>query len=255
MLRIMCLCLSVLWGAAAHANISLSPYFLELSDMDSRTGQVRFTNTSQSTKSYNIGMVNFQQNKDGTYTNINKAMPGNPFADPYLEWAPHQATLAPGQSQIVRVRRRGMAAAPDGEYVSHMLIRELPDDADLYGTYADKSQGLSINLRPLYGVSIPVMIEHGHLASDARLGDVRAFKRGGQPIASVTVSRSGNRSFYGTVVVSDGRRELGRLAKFRIFMTTPVRVLEIPLTQMPGRDATVTLIDENNDETLETKSF
>ncbi len=38
-------------------------------------------------------------------------------------------------------------------------------------------------------------------------------------------------------------------------MTTPVRVLEIPLTQMPGGDATVTLIDENNDETLETKSF
>ena len=255
MLRKLMLCCVTMCFGVAHANISLSPYYLELSDITGRTGQVRFTNTSSSTKTYDIGLVNFKQEPDGTYTPINEPQAGNPFADSYLEWAPHQATLGPGQSQVVRVRRRGMAVAPDGEYVSHMLIRELPDSVDMYGTYADDARGLTINLRPLYGVSIPVMIVRGRLWADARLGNVKAYIRDGQPMASVTVSRTGTRSFFGTLVGKDGRRELGRLANFRIFMTTPQRVLEIPLTAMPGRDATVTLIDESTDETMETKRF
>lgn len=255
MLRKLFLCFAVLFAFSAHANISLSPYYLELNDIDGRNGQIRFTNNSGATKTYDISLVNFKQEQDGKYTPVTAVLPGNPFADSYLEWAPHRATLAPGQSQVVRVRRRGMAAAPDGEYVSHMLIRELPDADSMYGTYNDNKNGLTINLRALYGVSIPVMIVRGRLWSDARIDNVKILNRNGHPTAVVTVSRSGTRSFFGTLVVKSGRRELGRLANFRIFMTTPSRTLEIPLTQMPDGDATVALIDENTDETLETKSF
>lgn len=255
MLRKLFLCFAILFTFSARANISLSPYYLELNDIDGRNGQVRFTNNSGATKTYDISLVNFKQEKDGKYTPITAALPGNPFADAYLEWAPHRATLEPGQSQVVRVRRRGMAAAPDGEYVSHMLIRELPGDADMYGTYNDNKNGLTINLRALYGVSIPVMIVRGRLWSDARIDSVKIQKSNTGPIASVNVSRSGTRSFFGTLIVRNGRRELGRLENFRIFMTTPSRTLEIPLSRMPDGAATVTLIDESTDETLETKSF
>lgn len=255
MLRKFYILVFVLFGWKAHANISLSPYFLEMGDSTGRTGQVRFTNTSQSEKTYDITLVNFAQKSDGAYTTITTPVPGNPFADAYLEWSPHQATLQPGQSQVVRVRRRGMAAVPNGEYVSHLLIREQPAASEMYGKYADKNNALVVNLQPLYGVSIPVMIEHGRLWSSGRIDNVRIVNRNGHPVALVSVSRDGNRSFFGTVTVSDGRRELGRIANFRIFMTTPVRVLEVPLTRTPSRDAVITLIDENANETVDTKNI
>lgn len=244
-----------IWSVAAYGNISLSPYFLEMDDAITRTGQVRFTNTSQSEKTYNINIVNFKQESDGAYVTITQPVAGNPFAAPYLEWAPHQVTLQPGQSQVVRVRRRGMAAAPQGEYVSHILIQEQPPADQMYGTDKSKGNGLVINLKPLYGVSIPVMIEHGQLHSSARIGDVRIERHNGNSFAIVPVIRSGNRSFFGTVIVSQGRHELGRIADFRIFMTTPVRVLKVPLSSTPSKDITITLIDENSNETLETKSI
>lgn len=255
MLRAFCAFVFGMWSVAASANISLSPYFVEMNDAAARTGQVRFTNTSQSEKTYNIDIVNFEQTSDGSYKKISEPLPGNPFADPYLEWSPHQVTLQPGQSQVVRIRRRGMATAPVGEYVSHMLIQEQAAPDKMYGTSKGNGGGLVINLKPLYGVSIPVMIERGHLTATARIGDVRIANQNGKPTAIVPVLRSGNRSFYGTVVVSQGRRELGRISEFRIFMTTPQRVLQVPLSAAPSDDITVTLIDENTNETLETKSL
>lgn len=255
MKRVLCFFILVLWSFNVSANISLSPYYLELGDGAGRTAQLRFTNSSQSEKTYDINVVNFKQEKDGAYTPINDPLPGNPFAAPYLEWSPHQVTLQPGQSQVVRVRRRAMAAAPVGEYVSHMLIREQPDAANMYGGEENKKNGLTINLKPLYGVSIPVMILHGPLNSSARIDNIKITSRAGVPIASVAVSRSGDRSFFGSLIVRQGRRELGRISNFRIFMTTPLRVVDIPLTAVPSGDVTVTLIDENANETLETKSI
>ncbi len=256
MLRIICVFIFVIWAGAANGNISLSPYYLEMDNVATRSGQVRFTNTSQSEKTYNIQLVNFKQNPDGSYVTISEPVAGNPFASPFLEWAPHQVTLQPGQSQVVRVRRRAMAAAPDGEYVSHMLIQEQASPSMMYGTaQGGANGGLVINLKPLYGVSIPVMIERGTLSASASIGDVRIERRNGKPVASIPVRRTGDRSFFGTVIVSQGRRELGRVADFRIFMTTPVRVLQVPLADEPSKDITVTLIDENTNETLETKSI
>lgn len=241
--------------APARGNISLSPYFLEMDDAAVRSAQVRFTNTSQSEHTYNIDVVNFKQESDGSYVPISDPLPGNPFAGPYLEWAPHQVTLQPGQSQVVRVRRRGMAGAPVGEYVSHMLIREQPAPDAMYGTSGGASGGLVINLKPLYGVSIPVMIERGPLTASAHIDNVRIERKNGASVAVITVARSGDRSFYGSLIVSRGRRELGRVSDFRIFMTTPVRVLTVPLSDAAADGITITLVDGDTNETLETKNI
>lgn len=234
------------------ANITVSPFFVELDAASrNRTAQVRFTNTSPQTQTYNIKMVNFKQNSDGSYTPIDEPIMGNPFADPYLEWSPHQVTLAPNQSQVIRIQRRPMATASDAEYVSHLLIQE--QESSQTPAPDKKSDGLAINLIALYGVSIPVMIENGDLTATADIAGVQVIDQGRGPIARVRVARTGTRSFYGTLVVRDGRREYGRVEKFRIFLTTPERVIDIPLTSYPPRDSDVILIDENTNETLETK--
>lgn len=251
MLRLI-ICLMIVMPLTAFANISISPFFIELDATSrDRTGQVRFTNTSSEPHTYNIKMVNFKQEQDGSYTEIDTPIIANPFADEYLEWSPHQVTLQPNQSQVIRIQRRPMATASNAEYVSHLMIQE--QDSKLELDTAKQSDGLTIQLTALYGVSIPVMIENGNLNATADIQSVQILDKGNGLIARVRVGRGGTRSFYGTLIVKDGSREYGRVEKFRIFMTTPSRIIDIPLTSYPPRGADVILIDEKTHETLETK--
>lgn len=254
MLRLFALFISsiLLAPIGALANISISPFFIELDAASrNRTGQVRFTNTSDKTQTYNIKIVNFKQESDGSYTALASPIIGNPFAEPYLEWSPHQVTLAPHQSQVVRIQRRPMATASDAEYVSHLLIQE--QEMSPVADAPQQKNGINIQLTALYGVSIPIMIENGELSAGANIESTQIIDRGGKLVARVRVKRSGTRSFYGTLVVKDKSHEYGRVEKFRIFMTTPNRVIDIPLMAYPPRGTDVILIDEKTNETLETK--
>lgn len=245
--------LFILVPSIVQANISVSPFYLEFdANSANRSGQVRFTNNSNTERTYNIKMVNYKQNQDGSYSPVDKDS-GEKFADYYLEWSPHQVTLKPTESQVIRVQRRGMATADSGEYVSHLMIQEQP--SKVYGNYEEKTDNLVINLEALYGVSIPVMIENGDLTASAEIEDTEVIEKSGKPVAVVTVKRKGNRSFYGSLIAKAGKKELGKVNKFRIFTTTPVRRLEIPLESQPKDSIEIVLLDEKTDEVLDSKSL
>lgn len=236
---------------AGFSNIAISPFYLEFdADGRNRAGQVRFTNTTNQPRTYNISFVNFRQMSDGSYQTITEAIPGNPFADPYLEFSPRQVTLNPRESQVVRVRRRGMATAPDGEYVSHLLVQEAaPPRTERSNT---DTGGISINLVALHGVSIPVIIHKGNLYANGVIQS--AYVRDGY--VRVTVRRSGNRSLYGTLTINDGRHEIGRIRNFRIFMTTNYRTINVPIQRQPTGRVTVTLNDNRRgNRTIATKNL
>lgn len=177
------------------------------------------------------------------------------LADKYLEWSPHQVTLQPNESQAIRVQRRGMAIAPDGEYVSHLLIQEQPSKID--NDYETENDGsLIINLEALYEVSIPVMIVNGDIHADAKIKEAKLDKNSAAPKLSVVVEREGNRSFYGTLVVQQGKEELGRVNKFRILTTTETRNIDVPLSEVPSGSISVVLMagKTGKGETVATKT-
>lgn len=177
------------------------------------------------------------------------------LADKYLEWSPHQVTLQPNESQVIRVQRRGMATAPDGEYVSHLLIQEQPSKID--NDYETENDGsLIINLEALYEVSIPVMIVNDDIHADAKIKEAKLDKNSAAPKLSVVVEREGNRSFYGTLVVQQGKEELGRVNKFRIFTTTETRNIDVPLSEVPSGSISVVLMagKTGKGETVATKT-
>lgn len=247
------LLLSFLVPSMAFANISVAPFYLEFdADSSKRMGQVRFTNNATVEKTYNIKLTNFQQDHTGKYSPVDKDTDNILLADEFLEWSPHHVTLKPNESQVVRVQRRGMATVPDGEYVSHLLIQEQP--SKIYGEYEAENDGsLIINLEALYEVSIPVMIINGDLQSSAKIKNVKIDKNSKYPKASVVVERDGNRSFYGTLIVKQGKEEIGRVNKFRIFTTTETRDIDIPLNKVPDSETSIILMDEKTNEVLETK--
>lgn len=239
----------------AFANISVAPFFLEFyTDSNKRTGQVRFTNNSTVEKTYNIKMTNFQQDNNGKYSPADENTENILLAEKYLEWSPHQVTLQPNESQVIRVQRRGMATAPDGEYVSHLLIQEQPSKVD--NDYETENDGsLVINLEALYEVSIPVMIVNGDVHAEAKIKEAKLDKNSAAPKLSVVVERDGNRSFYGTLVVQQDEKELGRVNKFRIFTTTETRDIDVPLSEVPSGSISVVLMDGKTNEILESRDI
>lgn len=251
----MFLLFGLLLPSFAFANISVAPFFLEFyTDSNKRTGQVRFTNNSTVEKTYNIKMTNFQQDSTGKYSPADENTENILLADKYLEWSPHQVTLQPNESQVIRVQRRGMATAPDGEYVSHLLIQEQPSKID--NDYETENDGsLIINLEALYEVSIPVMIVNGDIHADAKIKEAKLDKNSAAPKLSVVVEREGNRSFYGTLVVQQGKEELGRVNKFRIFTTTETRNIDVPLSEVPSGSISVVLMDGKTNEVLESRDI
>lgn len=238
----------------AWADISISPFYVAFeADSPKRTEVVRFTNTGDQTKRYRINMVNYRQNADGSYIEIKEPLPGNPFAAPYLNWAPHETTLKAGQSQTIRIQRKAMAAAQDGEYVSHLMVQEMPDNTPTPKTTNENE--LKIDIQALYGVTIPVIIDKGPLTDTGSLSHVQIKQTDMGPQAVITIKRKGSKSFWADVIVMDGSNEIGRLNSIKIFLSTPERTVIVPLSKTPSKSARVILKDARTNEAVDQKQF
>lgn len=231
---------------AAWADMSVSPFFLEFNaDSAKRTDVVRFTNNGIEKMTYRISLINYKQMSDGRYELITEPIAGNPFASPYINFAPHETTLEPRQSQTIRVQRKAMPMAPNGEYVSHLLIQEMPSSAR--PPEKKDAKGLKIEIKALYGITIPVIIDKGQLSASGKITQTR-YVSGTKPEMVVQVERQGTRSFWGTLVVTDNGKEIGRVNEFKIFLTTPYRSVKIPLSQKPSGKVKVSLWNARTNE-------
>lgn len=238
----------------AWADFSISPFYLEFdASSPKRTDVVRFTNNSNEKTTYRIDFINYKQLEDGTYQSIQTPLEGNPFAAPYLNFAPHETTLEPGQSQTIRIQRKPMAAAPDGEYVSHLLVQEKQETS--LPVASTPTKGLNIELKALYGVTIPIFIEKGKLTNSATIEKATLHSTGEQPTLEVIVHRKGTQSFWGTLIVKSNNTEIGRMNAFKIFLTTPRRLIKIPLQGKVKGPVQIILIDARTNEMLIQKTI
>jgi P pilus assembly chaperone PapD len=118
-----------------------------------------------------------------------------------ISYAPRRVVLAPNQPQAIRIGVRAPADLPDGEYRAHILFRAIPDVAPATATSAP-SQGLSISLIPIYGVTIPIIIRKGALKASAAISDAKMTRDANGPAFAFTLARSGDRSTYGRIRVT-----------------------------------------------------
>jgi hypothetical protein len=90
---------------------------------------------------------------------------------------------------------------PDGEYRAHMLFRAIPPAKPVTAKSAEGAKGLSFQLTPVYGVTIPVIVRLGNLDVEAGISNVRLEQKDGRNVVALDVSRSGERSTFGDVRV------------------------------------------------------
>ena len=132
-------------------------------------------------------------------------------ASEFLRYSPRRVALKGGESQLVRVMARAPAELPDGEYRSHFLVTSVPDvtgglsiEDALAGENPD---GIGVIIRPRFGISIPVIVRVGQTTLEVGISDPALLRdeQGNQAIG-LTLTRTGNRSAFGDIVIEASGR-------------------------------------------------
>lgn len=185
---------------AAGANLMVTPSRVVFEDR-ARTAQVTLLNTGTEAGSFRISFIRQQMTETGEFVEVKANEEGN-FSDHMIRYSPRQITLPPGQSQVVRLMLRKPRDLAEGEYRSHMLFQSIPKSSknSLESAVNPDQEGITIEIIPIVGVSIPVILRQGKLDSSMELKNahiIPASDANPTPSIAVDMLRSGTSSIYG----------------------------------------------------------
>ena len=168
--------------------------------LDGRRGaEVILNNIGDDVATYRVTAELRRMTPDGNLVDVADPNAGEKAAQEMLLYAPRRITLPPNQPQAIRLSARAPEGLPDGEYRVHMLFRAIPPPRPQAAP--EKVEGVAFQLRPIYGVTIPVIIRLGRLEAKAAIANVRKVTADGKPAIALDISRAGDRSTFGAVKV------------------------------------------------------
>ena len=180
-------------------------------------------------------------NRFGAFEEVTVPDSGQNFASGYLRYNPRSVRLAPNEGQAVRIQISKPGLLQPGEYRSHLFVRAEPDEHDrLKAALKNDSVGISVQMVPIFGVSIPVIIRVGPSTAQVTISDVTTEKVSDTSIAlKMVFNRTGNMSVYGTVKVdfiSDNGKitEVFAMKGIAVYTPTPGRFMAIELKKQRG---------------------
>ncbi|MBS1914570.1 MAG: molecular chaperone [Bacteroidetes bacterium] len=200
-------------------------------------------NRGQDSATYRISLVQFRMKRDGSLERIDSVDPGQKSANDMIRFFPREVTIAPGESQNVRVQVRIPDSVAQGEYRSHIFFRGVPKQTALVPTADTSKNEFSVNLKAVYGVSLPVIVRNGNLKATVQISDIQ-LKRGdssNREVLSLTFHREGMASVCGTVRVtfvpnSGESTQLASLGGVAIYTPNEERTFKMPIAVPSGLD-------------------
>jgi P pilus assembly chaperone PapD len=170
-----------------------------------RGTEVILSNTGNEVATYRISLELRRMNAIGRLDDIDQANANDSekVALDTIRFAPKRVTLQPDQPQSIRIGVQDLATGPlpDGEYRAHLLFRAIPKTADA-AVAVTASGGVSIQLTPIYGVAIPVIIRKGKLSATAALANAMIGRDADGPALQFDLSRKGTKSVFGEIYVT-----------------------------------------------------
>ena len=187
---------------AALGDLIVAPTRLVFDDRK-RGAEVVLNNAGRARATYRVSLELRRMTPDGQLEEVTQPNEVEKQALGLISYAPRRVTLEPQQTQAVRVAVRKPAGLPHGEYRVHMLFRAIPDEIPAAATLPPADpKALTIQLTPVYGVSIPVIVRHGStFEAGASISDVQVVETKGREAVALTLTRTGTRSIYGEVRV------------------------------------------------------
>ncbi|WP_090558971.1 fimbrial biogenesis chaperone [Pedobacter hartonius] len=229
-------------NAKAQGNLLILPKRIVF-DGSRRTQDLNLANTGKDTATYIISMIQIRMKEDGTFENITQPDSGQYFADKSLRIFPRSVTLAPRESQTVKIQVIQAANLGPGEYRSHIYFRAVPrTTAAGEKPVVTDSANLSVKLVPVFGISIPAIIRVGENSSGTAISDVSVDLVNVQkPQLNMCLNRIGNMSVYGDLYVNyislTGKKiRVGAVNGIAVYTPLPRRKVTMKLDILPGVD-------------------
>lgn len=195
------LCVTI-FPATAHAGVGdllVAPTRLVLDGRKST--ELVLNNIGDEPATYRISIEFRRMTADGDLVDVTDPTDRDKTAEDMIVYAPRRVALAPHQPQSIRIAARAPQGLPDGEYRVHLLFRAIPAPTPVAPSDGEPVKGLHLQLIPVYGVTIPVIVRLGNLQASAAISNVHLDKNGGKPAVDLDLSRSGTRSTFGDIRV------------------------------------------------------
>jgi hypothetical protein len=163
----------------------------------SRGTEIVLSNIGDDVATYRVSVELRRMKPDGSLEDVAVASDRETTARDMILYAPRRVTIAPNQPQTIRIAARAPAGLPDGEYRAHLLFRAVPAPRPV--APPTEVKGVSFELIPIYGVTIPVVVRMGNLSAKVGIANVAMTKLEGKPAVSLDLTRAGDRSVFGDV--------------------------------------------------------
>src|SRR5664279_1205089 len=139
---------------SAQGDLLVSPVRV-IFEGNKQKEEISLVNIGNDTTTYSVSFLQYNMNEDGNFVLIENPGEGQMFADPYLRIFPRKVTLAPHESQVVRIQIRRKPDMQAGEYRSHLYFRAEKETAPLSLEVKKDSKLMAVQITPVFGISIP----------------------------------------------------------------------------------------------------
>jgi P pilus assembly chaperone PapD len=229
-------------NASAQGNLLITPRRVVFEGAI-KTQELNLANTGKDTARYNVSIIQYRMKEDGSFEEITQPDPGQNFADKNIRFFPRSVTLAPNEAQVVKMQLTKTSDLKPGEYRSHVYFRAVPKERALGEEDTRKdSTGISVQLVPIFGITIPVIIRVGQSTTKVNLSDLNVeMANDTLSRLKLTFNRSGNMSVYGDILVTyispEGKStEVGVVKGIAVYTPNTVRRFQLDLKNLPDID-------------------
>lgn len=243
--------------ASAQGDLMVLPKRLVF-DGSQRSQEIHLANTGKDSAIYALSFLNYKMTENGAFEQVETPEEGQRFATDFLRYFPRRVTLGPSEAQTIRVQLNRTGDLEQGEYRSHMYFRAVEKQKALGLEDQQTSDGISINIKTVFGISIPIIIRHGDSTTEVSLSNSALDMDGEIPKITLTINRSGNMSVYGDLKVQYESNtgdilDLDLIQGIAVYTPNRTRIFSVELSKHPKTDFTegklkITYTSENGEE-------
>lgn len=221
--------------SAAQGNLLVTPSRIVF-DGTTTSEIINLANTGEDTARYIVSFIEYKMTDDGAFVQIEEPEKGQYFASDYVRYFPRNVVLGPKEAQVIKVQTNRTNQLEPGEYRSHLYFRSVPDLKPLgEEEVPDDTTAISVQLTPVFGITIPVIIKVGESTAAVKIADLSLSNKDNNPLLTVSLSRSGNMSVYGNISINytspDGKTsQVGLVKGVAVYTPNTLRMIAIPLT-------------------------
>ena len=168
----------------AQGDLMIMPKRLVF-DGSQRSQEINLANTGSDSATYAISIVQYKMTESGNFEEVTEPEEGQRFATDFLRYYPRQVVLGPNEAQTVRIQLTRTGNLEQGEYRSHIYFRAVEKQTALGEEDQNEAEGISINIKTVFGISIPVIIREGQSTTAIELNGLKLNRDAENPVLSM----------------------------------------------------------------------